>query len=171
MTHGTRHAARQTWVVMYPNPVPAQETQSYGMPCRFQRDTYDEESTPTFERTEYKTTPHTKLPGNRFIYSRRKKHFERTPRATQCTDRAQTSTTVSRWPSFVDLLRVCANGLLTKRYNPCIFAPALSVCCGPPTIAMAAWIANMSKHADVRERFDSFSKTVLRIFLVIPLTM
>ena len=35
--HSTQHA--QTWMIMYPKPVPPQETQSCGKPCRFQRDT------------------------------------------------------------------------------------------------------------------------------------
>ena len=43
--------------------------------------------------------------------------LERTSRATHCTDRAQTSTTVSGRPSSVEPLVVCANGACTKRYE------------------------------------------------------
>ena len=46
-----------------------------------------------------------------------KNNFERTPRVTHGADRAQTSTTVSGWPSSVDLLNVCWNGARTKMYD------------------------------------------------------
>ena len=45
-----------------------------------------------------------------------KKNFERLPRAPECTDRAQTLTTVSGRPSRVDLLRILPESARTKRY-------------------------------------------------------
>ena len=30
-------------MIIFPKPVPAQGTQSYGKPCRFQRDSYEQE--------------------------------------------------------------------------------------------------------------------------------
>ena len=68
------------------------------------------------EDTWHKITPQKENPGNNLIHSRRKKN-ERTPRATHCTVRAQSSTTVSGRPSSVDLLTVCANGARSKRYE------------------------------------------------------
>ena len=40
---GTRRA--RTWMLIYPQPVHAQGTQSSGKPCRFQRDTHDQKNT------------------------------------------------------------------------------------------------------------------------------
>ena len=55
-------------------------------------------------------------PGNRLIHSQRKKNFERTPRELQHSDRAQTSTIGSGWPSYVGVLSVLAKSARTKRY-------------------------------------------------------
>ena len=60
------------------------------------------------EGTWYKITPNKETREIVLSPPAEKKTFESTPRATHCTDRAQTSTTVSGWPSPVDpLLRVC----------------------------------------------------------------
>ena len=103
MAHGTRRA--QTWIITYPNPVPAQRTQSCGRPCVFQRGTH-EQSHQDFEHGGYLVRNNTsnERPGKSPYPLPPKKHFQRTPRATHCTDRAQTSLTVSGRPSFVDLL-------------------------------------------------------------------
>ena len=68
--------------------------------------------TPSFRKWRiipgYQITPEIENPGNGLIHSHRKKKVERTPRAAHCTDRAQTSTTVSGRPSSVDLRkRLC----------------------------------------------------------------
>ena len=65
----------------------------------------------------YKTKPQKQKPRNMSYPLPPKINFQRTPRATNCTDRAHRSTTVSGWPSSVDLLNVCANGARTKRYD------------------------------------------------------
>ena len=53
------------------------------------------------EDTWYEKPPQKGNAGNLLIPSRRKANFERTPRATRCTGRAQTSTTI-----------LCPDGLL-----------------------------------------------------------
>ena len=120
---------------MYPKPVPVQGTQSCcGQPCRcLQRDTYDmyEQKTPSFtfrivEVTwyQYKITPLKENPGNRLMYQLpSKRDFECTPRATHCTDRAQTSRLCPEsgrplpLSTFLLLVGVCANGACTTRYE------------------------------------------------------
>ena len=66
-------------------------------------------------RTYEKKRPHAETTGNRRIHSRRNKKEERLPRAPECTDRAQTSTTVSGRPCRVDLLSILPKSARTKR--------------------------------------------------------
>ena len=61
--------------------------------------------------------PRAEIPGNRLLYSRRKKNCERTPREQQCSDRAQTLTTGSGRPSCVDVINVLVISARTKRYD------------------------------------------------------
>ena len=129
ITHGTctrdtRHearCARKLGYYMPPKLVPAQGTQSCGKPCCFRRDRYYDEQKKHLEKWmipgRYEITPQKENPGYRLIHFRRKKSSERTPHATHCTDRAQSSTTVSGRTSSVDLLGVCANGTPTKGYE------------------------------------------------------
>ena len=46
-----------------------------------------------------------------------KENVERPPRAQYCSDRAQTSTTVSRRPSSVQTFSFCSNSARTKRHD------------------------------------------------------
>ena len=126
VTHGARHAARPDLDDNVPQTCPCTGSPELwqAVPfCKEIRMIY-EPKTPTFRKMEdtcywYKITPKKENPGNRLIHSRQKKKlFERTPRATHCTDRGQTSTTVSGRPSSVVLtsLAFCANGARTKRY-------------------------------------------------------
>ena len=75
-------------------------------------ETYWIENTIHFEKGRIPGTNHRLIKKGKLVLPTpgEKKNFERTPRATHCTDRAQTSTTVSERPSPVDLLIVCANG-------------------------------------------------------------
>ena len=59
----------------------------------------------TSKKPWYKITPQKENPRHRLTHPRRKQSFARTPRATQCMDRAQTSTTVSGRLSSVDSLK------------------------------------------------------------------
>ena len=56
--HGAQSA--QTWMILivYPKPVPAQESQSYGKPCCFQRDTYEQKYQTLEKNKEKQKTPH-----------------------------------------------------------------------------------------------------------------
>ena len=96
---GTQRAL--TWMMIYPNPDPAQGTQSCGKPCRFQWDTH-EQKTPTFrtmDDTWYKVTSQKETRKIVFLLPH-KKSFERTPRAIHWTDRTPR--------------RLCPDGLLCQ---------------------------------------------------------
>ena len=79
-THGTcmrvtRHTARPSMVIMCPKCLPAQVTQSYGKPCRFQRDTKNANSSKNGGYLVRNNASKRKKTGNRLIRSRRKKKF------------------------------------------------------------------------------------------------
>ena len=64
--------------------------------------------------------PHRGTPGNHLIHSRAKKNLKRLlPRLLQCSDKAQTSTTVSGRPSPAKAIinSVLAKSARTKRYD------------------------------------------------------
>ena len=72
---------------MYPKPVPARGTQSYRKPCRFQRDAY-EQKTHIDYKNRVQNASQRKLRESSHPLPPKKKN-ERTPRATNRTDRSK----------------------------------------------------------------------------------
>ena len=129
-TRDTLHTARsapKTWVKIYSKPVPAQGTQNYGRPCRFQQNTYEwAKNAQNLKKIELKRTPHTlllfHLPSdmclNRLIHSRREKKTL-SARHTRHVARIAPKSRRLR-PDGLPLSTFapsCANGARTKRYE------------------------------------------------------
>ena len=84
---------------------------------RFQRDTrtYEQKTYRKMKDTWYKIAPQKETPQNRLTTPGEKQIFERTPRATHCTDRAQSSPIVSGRAFLAKIHSFSSNGARTKR--------------------------------------------------------
>ena len=99
--HGTRYAAHPNLSDNVPHTCPCARNPELWQTVPFSTRYVWAKNTDIRKSREYKTTPHRESRGIRIFHSRRKRKFERTPRAAHCKDRAQTSTTVSRRSSSV----------------------------------------------------------------------